>query len=74
MSNLTKDDILPFYIAICASQSKDPNDFFTFTLNALDKIIGSSYEGKSPDQIEVQKEFYKIQSKARMILDEITTK
>lgn len=65
------NEVLPFYVALLAKTSPNPDKFMQYTMKSLEKIYGSDKTGKKPKELEISEYAYQFRVKMAHIFNEL---
>jgi hypothetical protein len=65
------NEVLPFYVALLAKTSSNPEKFMQYTMDSLEKIYGSDKTGKTPKELEISEYAYKFRMKVGHIFSQL---
>ncbi|MDC9624085.1 hypothetical protein PSI22_21260 [Xenorhabdus sp. XENO-7] len=65
------DEVLPFYLAVLAKTSKNPEKFFKYNMQSLDKIFGHDKTKRGPRDNEIADYAYYLNARTRDIFDKL---
>lgn len=66
------DEVLPFYLAVTAKLSgRSTAEIFSYNINALEAIFGSSKAGKNPKELAVSEYAHLVHARVKDIFDKL---
>ncbi|PHM67713.1 hypothetical protein [Xenorhabdus kozodoii] len=64
-------EVLPYYLAVIAKTSKDPERFFEYNMKSLDKIFGHDRTKRGPRDNDIAGYAYDLSARAKGIFDKL---
>uniref|UniRef100_UPI0036DC7303 hypothetical protein n=1 Tax=Photorhabdus sp. RM322S TaxID=3342825 RepID=UPI0036DC7303 len=65
------DTVLPYYLAVIAKTSKNPEKFFKYNIQSLDKIFGHDKTKRGPKDDAIAEYAYLLSAKAKEVFDKL---